>query len=92
METIIIENNSFKIFLHCIKDKYFGFRFNRNNSIEQVDKSVFNFFNFIKLSNNKIKLAKYYDYEVYLDKDTNYKHYFKDGIEDFELITFMVVI
>jgi hypothetical protein len=85
METIYISGKDFNAIIHIQKDKIWGYKFYKDNRSEPINESILEYFDFIKLSNNKIKLANEGQYEVYLDNNTNYKHYFLNGKENYEL-------
>ena len=85
MEVIQIKDGKDKIVLYLEGNKITGKRFKPDNTIEEVDKSVLNYFDMFELSNNRTPLDNEGEYQVVLDKNTNFKHYFKDGVEDFEM-------
>ena len=84
MTNVLIRDNNKNIVLFLNEHYYAGYAFDRNK-VEEVDDSVFNYFNFLKLSKNNTQLPDEYGYKVILDKDTNYKHYFKDNQENLRL-------
>ena len=83
MEVIQIKDGKDKIVLYLEGNKITGKRFKPDNTIEAIDKSVLNYFDVFQLSNNRTPLDNEGEYQVVLDKNTNFKHYFKDGVEDF---------
>ena len=85
MEVIQIKDGKDKIVLYLEGNKITGKRFKPDNTIEAIDKSVLNYFDVFQLSNNRTPLDNEGEYQVILDKNTNFKHYFKDGVEDFEM-------
>ena len=85
MDIVTIINDNFKIYIHFKNNKIYGYKFNKDNTFEEIDNSVLEFFNFIKLSNNNTKIDNYKGYEVYLDNETNFKHYLRNGLEDYSL-------
>ena len=85
MKKVRIHEKNYDIVLFLNKNSFFGYKFNKDNTIEKIDKSVFKYFDFFICSNNYESLSDEDDYKVMLDKDTNFKHYFKNGSEDYEM-------
>lgn len=85
MEKIEIINNSYNIIAYIDKNKINGYKFNKNNKVEYIDNSIFNYFEFLICSNNFTRLKNDNDYGVILDNNTNFKHYFKNGMEDYNM-------
>ena len=57
-----------------------------NNGFEKLDVSLLKeIINFFKISNDSKKLFNYKGFEVYIDNKTKFKHFFKDGQENFDL-------
>jgi hypothetical protein len=85
MEHIFIYDKDDKIILDLEDNKISGFKFHSDNTYEPVDKSVFKYFDFLILSQYRQILSCENDYLVILDNKTNYKHYFRNGKEDYEM-------
>ena len=85
MESIRIHEKNYDIVLYLDKNKFFGYKFNNDNTIEKIDKNVFKYFDFFVCSNNYTVLPGVDDYKVVLDNETNFKHYFKGGSEDYNM-------
>ena len=85
METVRIHNKNYDIVLYLDKNKLFGYKFNKDNTIEKIDKNVFKYFDFFTCSNNFTVLEDVDDYKVVLDNETNFKHYFNGGSEDYDM-------
>ena len=85
MESIRIHEKNYDIVLFLDNNRFFGYKFNNDNTIEKIDKNVFKFFDFFMCSNNFTVLPNVDDYKVILDNETNFKHYFKGGSEDYQM-------
>ena len=85
MDIVRIHDKTSNIVLYLDKNKYFGYKFNNDNTIEKVDKNVFKYFDFLVCSNDFKRLADEGEYNVILDNETNFKHYFKGGSEDYQM-------
>ena len=85
METVRIHDNNCDIVLYLNNNNYFGYKFNKDNTIEKIDKNIFKYFDFFMCSNNYSVLPSENDYKVILDNETKFKHYFKGGSEDYEM-------
>ena len=85
MESIRIHEEDFDIILYLDNNSFFGYKYNNDNTIEKIDENVFKYFNFLTCSNNYSTLANDGEYKVILDNNTNFKHYYKDDKEDYEM-------
>ena len=85
MDTINIITDKSKTFLHLNNNQIFGYIFNNDNTIEEIDTNYLKVFDFIFLSSNNIQLDNYKGYNVYLDKNTNFKHYLSKNKENYDL-------
>lgn len=85
METVRIHDKEYDIVLYLDNNKFFGYKFNKDNTIKKVDKNVFKYFDFFTCSNDIAVLPSVNDYQIVIDNKTNFKHYFKNGQEDYEL-------
>ena len=85
MEVIFMEIDTDKIILNINDNKITGHIFHSDNTVDPIDKSILNYFDFLKLSSNYTRLPDEDDYHIYLDNETNYKHYFKNGVEDYKM-------
>ena len=85
MNKVVINTENEDIILYLNKSEYYGYKFNKDNTIEKVNESVFNYFDFLICSNNYTKLNNEGNFQVILDNETNFKHYFKNGSEDYEM-------
>lgn len=85
MENIIIKTDNSNIIVYIEDNKIWGYQFNYDNSINYVDDSIFKYFEFLKCSDNCLVIGEEDGYEIRLDKETGFKHYFKDGISDIKM-------
>ena len=85
MNTVIIKDGNTNIVLELVGNKFNGYIFYPNNTYQPADNKVLKYFDFLKLSNNQVKLPNEGKYQVILDKETNYKHYFYNNKEDFRM-------
>lgn len=85
MEIVRIHDKLSNILLYLNNNYYFGYKFNNDKTIENINKSVFKYFSFLLCSNNFTRLSDENNYKVILDNDTNFKHYFKGPYEDYEM-------
>ena len=85
MEAVRIHEKNYNIVLYLDNDKFFGYKFNKDNTIEKIDNNVFKYFNVLTCSNNYSILPNENEYKVVLDNETKFKHYYKDGKEDIEM-------
>jgi len=85
MEKIRIKGKNFDIILYLDKKKYWGYKFYKDGKIEKIDSSVFKYFDFLTLSDNYIEVESHNEYKTYLDKNTKFLHFFKDGKENYEM-------
>lgn len=88
----IIENQEAKSkeYLYLRKDNntvfYYGFSF-INNVINPIDKNIIQkIYNLLKTNEECVYLEDYLNYQVYLDKKNNIKHFMKNGVEDFFML------
>ena len=85
MECITIKNNDLNVLLFLNNNGFYGYEF-YYDKVKSVDNNIINVFKYFKLSDNKEYIKKENGYDIYLDKDTNLKHYLKNGIESFNLL------
>lgn len=85
METVRIHDKEYDIVLYLDNNKFFGYKFNKDNTIEKADKKVLKYFDFFTCSNDIAVLPSVNDYQIVIDNKTNFKHYFKNGQEDYYL-------
>ncbi|HBA37161.1 MAG TPA: hypothetical protein DCY94_00425 [Firmicutes bacterium] len=71
-------------FIYSDGDKFGGFTY-RDGYILSLSKSVLDTFSKFSLGKNRRFLEVEEGYEVYLDLDTGFKHFFKDGLPSFEM-------
>jgi len=65
---------------------YYGFNICKNK-IRNIEESiVYKLYTILSVNEKCIYIGNYQNYQVYLDKDNNIKHYLKDGIEDFIML------
>jgi len=65
---------------------YYGFCI-QNSNVSPINKNIINkIYNLMKVNDSCIYIENYLDYKVYLDKESNIKHYLKNGIEDFLML------
>ncbi len=65
---------------------YYGFSF-IDNEITPIDKNIIQkIYNLFKLNEECIYIEDYLNYQVYLDKKNNIKHFIKNGVEDFLML------
>lgn len=65
---------------------YYGFSI-QNCNIKPIDKNIINkIYDLLRVNDNCIYVEDYLDYQVYLDKENNIKHYLKNGVEDFIML------
>lgn len=83
MGMIRIQDDQDNIILYLNNNELYGYRFSKDGRVEQVNKNIFNCFDMFKLSNDREILKNENGYQVILDRSTNYKHYFKNDVEDF---------
>ena len=83
MEKILIKDNNIDIIIEIDKKKIMGKKYN-NEKIQDISPRDLSYFKYFILSKNCQKLDDYLEYQVYLDKETNFKHYFHDNQEDFK--------
>lgn len=88
----IIENQEAKSkeYLYLRKDNntvfYYGFSF-ITNAIAPIDKNIIQkIYNLLKINEECVYLEDYLNYQVYLDKKNNIKHFMKNGVEDFFML------
>lgn len=81
MLSVIIDSSDYKIKIYLKDNKYYGIKY--SNGIYTPIQGIQDIIDLFKLGKNSVLIEKIKDIEVYLDKDTNYKHYIKNGIEDF---------
>lgn len=86
METILIKNESENVILHTENNKIWGTIFYSDGRIKNASKDVLKYFDLFKLSNRNTRLPNEGKYQVVLDKETNLKHYFLYGVEDFNML------
>ena len=86
MEEIIIKDNGNNILLYLDNHNYYGYVFSKDNTIDNVDASVFKYFDLFKLSPDCTKLGTKDGYEIFLDNETGLKHYLHNGIDDIEML------
>ena len=87
MERAIIKGKEFTILLYLNDDNSFsGFKYYDDGRVEPIDYSVFKYFDMFKLSNNYAIIPEIGKYLVVLDKTTNFKHYFLNGVEDYKML------
>lgn len=85
MESIRIHDKNYDIVLYLDSNKFFGYKFNKDNTVEKINKNVFKYFDFFTCSNNFKILSSVDGNKVVLDNDTSMKHFFKGGSEDYEM-------
>lgn len=85
MEIVRIHEKNYDIVLFLDTNNYYGYKFNKDNTIEKIDRNVFKYFDFLTCSNNFSVLPNIGDYKVVLDNNTNFKHFFKNDSEDYEM-------
>lgn len=85
MEIVRIHEKNYDIVLFLDTNNYYGYKFNKDNTIEKIDRNVFKYFNFLTCSSNFSVLPNIGDYKVVLDNNTNFKHFFKNDSEDYEM-------
>lgn len=85
METIIIKDNLDKIIVNIKNESFDGYRFLNDGRVEKIDNRIYDIFSMFLLSNNYSNLPSENGYDVVLDNETNFKHYFKDGLEDYRM-------
>ena len=83
MNRIIIKDQEKETYVEYKNAKYCGYSFYNNGKIKSIDSSFFDMFNEFILSNNQTKLNDIGKYQVILDNETGFKHYFLDGLEDY---------
>ena len=81
MLSAIIDSSDCKIKIYLKDNKYYGIKYSKGIYTPTFD--IQDIIDLFKLGKNTVLIEKIKDIEVYLDKDTNYKHYIKNGIEDF---------
>lgn len=86
METIQIKNDDEKTLLYIEGKKYWGYTFYNDGRVTAVDENIFKSFDMFILSKNQTKLPDENNYQVILDNETNFKHYFLNGKEDFLML------
>lgn len=65
---------------------FYGFNI-INNQVNPIDKNIiYKIYNILKINDECVYIEDYLDYQVYLDKENNIKHYIKDGKEDFIML------
>lgn len=84
MEELIVKTNSFDSIIKTNGRSFAGFKY-ENNEIHEIDGEVLSYLNKLLLGNNKKLILKKDGYDVFLDLDTNLKHFYKDGIEDIKM-------
>ena len=85
MDIIQIEGRGFRYIIKVKDNLLSGYKFYGERFCGPIDDKIFKHFNFLKLSDNKVQLPNEGEYQVYLDKNTNYKHYFKNGVADIKM-------
>ena len=85
MENIRIHNKNYDIVLFLDKNIIFGYKFNKDNTIEKINSNVLKYFDFLICSSDFKVLPNEDDYKVVLDIETGFKHYFKGSSEDYEM-------
>lgn len=85
MEPVFIKTENENIVVYLDDKKIFGYRFGNDNSIKCIDESIFKYFGFLRCSSNYLVLGKENEYEIRLDNETGFKHYFKNGIDDMNM-------
>lgn len=84
MNSIYIKDGNKKIILYVSDSNIQGYIYEGKN-VTKVQEDILEYFKFLKCSSNKTVLEDENVYSVVLDNDTNFKHYYKDGIEDYEM-------
>ena len=85
METIYLKENNNNTIIHLNSKYYYGYQF-ENNDIKNIGKSNLEIFTLFALSKKYKRLAKYGKYDVYLDENTDLKHYLYNGSENYYLL------
>ena len=86
MEEIIIKDNNTNTLLYLDKNSYYGFVFQEDNTIRNVDRSVCKYFDLLRLSKENTKIGIQNEYEIFLDNKTGLKHYLHNGIDNVEML------
>ena len=65
---------------------YYGFGF-IDNTIVPIDKNIIQkIYNLLKVNDECVYVQDYLNYQVYLDKKNNIKHFIQNGVEDFSML------
>ena len=85
MKPILIKDNEDKIVVNIENESLYGYRFKKDGKVEHIDSRIYDILSMFLLSDNYSNLPSENGYKVVLDNNTNFKHYFKDGVEDFRM-------
>ena len=83
MEILFVQDSNYRSVINIDNNVVNGYSFFNNGDIIPVNDKSFEVFKMFIISNNNTKIDNEDGYEVYLDNETDFKHYFKDGVEDY---------
>ncbi len=87
MERAIIKDNDRTIMLYLDDNSNaYGYIFEKDGRVIPADNSVLSYFNVFRLSKNITILPETGQYLVILDNETNLKHYYLNGVEDYYML------
>ena len=80
-----INNIDSYLYLKKRNNKYIYYGYNiDNDGVSNIDKNIVTrFYDLFKINNNCVYIEDYNNYQVYYDQKNKFKHYIKDGKEDF---------
>lgn len=85
MERLILKTDNFESIVEINKDgKINGFKYISNN-INPIDNEVIDYLKLLKCSDDKLLLKNKNGYDIFLDNNTNFLHFYKNGLEDIKL-------
>lgn len=87
MEKIFINGESENIISYLDKHTIVSYRFLPDNTVENIGEKIYEYFDFLKgpSPEKSLKLPNEGNYEVILNTDTNFKHYYLNGKQDFSM-------
>lgn len=85
METIVINGEDENVISYLNKNTITSYRFLSDNKVENIGEEIYSYFYFLKDPSNFLKLSSEDGYEVILDLETNFKHYYMNGLQDFAM-------
>lgn len=86
MEMIIINGDKEDIIAYLDKHTLTSYRFLPDNTVENIGEKIYDYFDFLTpKSQHTLRLPNEGNYDVLLNLETNFKHYYQNGKQDFAM-------